>query len=221
MVRAQRRKYHYIYKITNKLNGKFYIGMHSTDNLDDGYFGSGKYLKRSIEKHGKEFHEIEILEHYFSREDLVAREKELVNIDLLQNEMCMNLRLGGEGGDGWYFVNAFPETKDKIQALRSKAGNTAFIEKLENDEEFRDQFSTKVSRSNENRKGTAPKASFVGRIHSDETLRKMRKSKNIGESNSQFGLRWIHNTELKFSKRIQKSDNLPEGWQEGRKMKFQ
>lgn len=220
MSRAQRRKFHFIYKITNKLNGKFYIGMHSTDSLDDGYFGSGKYLKRSVEKHGKENHEMEILEHYFSREDLVSREKELVTVALLQNELCMNLRLGGEGGDGWYFVNAFPEMKTKIQALRSKAGNEAFTEKMANDAAFRESFSSKVSSSNTGKKGIKPKASFAGKNHSDETLERMRKSKNLGESNSQFGLRWIHSLELKSSKRIKKSDPLPEGWNEGRKMKF-
>jgi len=40
----KQKKYHYIYKTTNILNYKFYIGMHSTDDLDDGYVGSGKRL---------------------------------------------------------------------------------------------------------------------------------------------------------------------------------
>jgi hypothetical protein len=50
--------YYTIYKITNKINGKHYVGKHQTMNLSDDYMGSGKLIKRAIEKHrcGK-FHE--------------------------------------------------------------------------------------------------------------------------------------------------------------------
>ena len=61
------KKYHFIYKTTNLLSGKYYIGMHSTDDLNDGYLGSGTLLRRSLNKYGKENHSIEILEFLNSR----------------------------------------------------------------------------------------------------------------------------------------------------------
>lgn len=95
--RAANRKYHYIYKITRD-DGKYYIGLHSTDDLDDGYFGSGKRVTRSIKMHGKDRHVKEILEFLPCRETLKAREQEIVCAELLKDEQCMNLTLGG-GGD--------------------------------------------------------------------------------------------------------------------------
>ena len=74
---VRNRKYHYIYKTTNIINNKFYIGMHSTDNLNDGYLGSGKRLWFSIKYHGKENHKIEILEFCENREKLKLREKDI------------------------------------------------------------------------------------------------------------------------------------------------
>jgi len=44
------KKYHFIYKTTNLLNGKYYYGMHSTDNLEDGYVGINNKILVSILK---------------------------------------------------------------------------------------------------------------------------------------------------------------------------
>jgi hypothetical protein len=97
MTRADKRKFHYIYKITRQ-DGKYYIGLHSTDNLDDGYFGSGQLLWKSIKKHGKDKHAKEILEFLPSRAELRIREQELIGDRWKEDTSCMNLRPGGEGG---------------------------------------------------------------------------------------------------------------------------
>lgn len=99
-MRAYKRKHHIIYKTTCAVTGNWYVGMHSTDDLNDGYLGSGTRLWKSIKKHGKENHTYEILEHLPSRELLVKREEELVNHEMLLDSKCMNLRTGGTGNCG-------------------------------------------------------------------------------------------------------------------------
>jgi len=96
-VRASRRKYHIIYKTTCLVTGRYYIGMHSTDDLDDGYLGSGQVLWKSIKKYGKEQHKCEILEYFSDRKAVALREEELVNPSVLKDPLCMNLRTGGTG----------------------------------------------------------------------------------------------------------------------------
>lgn len=95
---SRQHKYHYIYKTTCNVTKRYYIGMHSTSNLNDCYIGSGRRLWLSINKHGKENHSTEILEWLPNRSSLKLREKELVNESLLSDPMCMNLQLGGGGG---------------------------------------------------------------------------------------------------------------------------
>jgi hypothetical protein len=55
-------------------------------------------LIRSIKKYGRENFSIEIIEFLPDRESLKKREAELITEDLLQDQMCMNLVLGGAGG---------------------------------------------------------------------------------------------------------------------------
>ena len=56
------KKFNYVYLTTNILNGKQYVGSHSTDNVDDDYLGSGRYFARALKKEGKQNFRREVLE---------------------------------------------------------------------------------------------------------------------------------------------------------------
>lgn len=101
------KQYHYLYKITNLINNKIYIGIHSTDNLDDGYFGSGQALKRAIKKYGKENFKKEILEWFDWKCEALQREAEIVNEEFIKRTDVYNLMAGGK--NPIYYSNAYIE----------------------------------------------------------------------------------------------------------------
>lgn len=87
-----------IYKITNQINGKFYIGSHRTSDLNDNYMGSGKYLTYAQNKYGIENFTKEILFVFDNPEEMYDKEAEIVNEEFLNNDDVYNLRKGGSGG---------------------------------------------------------------------------------------------------------------------------
>ena len=91
-------KFYGIYKITNKVNGKMYIGKHTTDNLDDGYLGSGVYICNAVKKYGKEAFTKEWLEFAENAEDLNYLERMYVDEEWIARPDTYNLKLGGYGG---------------------------------------------------------------------------------------------------------------------------
>lgn len=93
-------KYYTIYKVTNTVNNKVYIGAHSTYNLDDGYVGSGKLLKKAVKKYGEGSFKREILFFCNSEEEMYVAERKLVDKQFVESKRTYNLKMGGEGGCG-------------------------------------------------------------------------------------------------------------------------
>ena len=87
-----------VYKIVNIVNSKFYIGVHKTKNINDDYFGSGRYIKAAIEKHGKEIFKKEILHIFTTSRKAFKMERELVTEELIKSGKCYNIKEGGRGG---------------------------------------------------------------------------------------------------------------------------
>ena len=94
--------YHYIYQVylTNpesSMFGKLYFGKHSTNNILDGYIGSGKLLKRYLKKYPNDYYR-KILHLYNSTEELNKAEYELIHKHF-GKPYSLNLCEGGQGGN--------------------------------------------------------------------------------------------------------------------------
>lgn len=199
-------KQHIIYKITNTLNNRFYVGMH-TGFPDDRYFGSGKRLKAEIKKYGKENFKKEILEILPTRKALMLREAELVNEKLLTNPLCLNLKNGGEGGGK--FWNEDHRKKATLAGLKSP--------KRDHKSACKKAYQTKLLRGS----SLGGSDGFRGKIHTAETrehLSAVMKEKQIGEKNSQFGTCWVTNGKPVKIKKEQLDEYLANGYSQGRKM---
>ena len=94
-----RKKYNFVYKTTNLVNGKIYIGQHKTNNLEDGYIGSGVSFSRAVAKYGKENFKFEIIESCLPcRHHLNSREIHWIAFyNSTKKEIGYNIGHGGEG----------------------------------------------------------------------------------------------------------------------------
>ena len=86
-----------IYKITNLINGKWYIGQDSKNNPK--YYGSGVFLKKAIKKYGKKNFTKDILEFCDNLDSLNKAEiKWIKNYNAVKSEKSYNLAEGGKKG---------------------------------------------------------------------------------------------------------------------------
>jgi hypothetical protein len=196
-----------IYKITNKIDNKIYIGKHQTNNLDDGYMGSGKILRRAQKKHGLENFVKEILYVFDTEEEMNAKEKQLVTEEFCLREDTYNLCVGGQGGFSYINCNGLNNTESQKAFTREWAKQIAHLGGTASQKTLQ---KNKIGIYDRTHNG------FAGKKHTKQTKLKMRKSKNAGPKNSQYGTIWITNgTE---NKKIKLVDNIPEGWYKGRRI---
>ena len=215
--------FYFLYKITNIVNNKIYLGKHKTKNLDDGYFGSGKLLKRAISKYGRENFTLEILEQFNSEEELNQAEKELITEEFCQRKDNYNLCVGGKGG--FSYINRTISTKERSERGR-RGGYTSKPNKEKCSETLKHlhrEGKMKRSAFNDKRRDTLEMKYGVRNASLIPEVIKKRKEtyKEIchaqGERNSQYGSMWITNGNESI--KIKRCEQIPEGWYKGRRIR--
>lgn len=199
-----------IYKTTNVINGKFYIGKHQTKHLNDDYIGSGKLLQNAIKKYGIENFHKEILFVCESEKQMNTLEKILVVPD---TETNYNLCSGGQGG--WGYINKIGRNK-KFTKEESLRGIRSQQYKWKNDPEWTQKQKERLSRQNKGMQA------FLGKKHTDETKKKIGKINSFhqtGSKNSQYGTCWITNgNEVRKIRKEELDSWIELGYNKGRNL---
>jgi hypothetical protein len=102
-----------IYKVTNTVNGKYYIGKHQTQDPFDSYYGSGKSLVSAIKLYGKDKFHKELLYVFDNEAEMNAKERELITEEVVNDSMSYNMGVGGEGGAHFKNKKHTHEAKEK------------------------------------------------------------------------------------------------------------
>lgn len=125
--------YNILYKTTNLINNKIYIGIHVTNEIDDGYIGCGLYTNKkgdklrrtysdrnsafcsAVKKYGVQNFKREIIGFYDTQEDLMKAEKEIVDEDFIKSKTNYNISIGGSLGPvGWKMSD---EQKQRLSTI--------------------------------------------------------------------------------------------------------
>jgi group I intron endonuclease len=182
------KKYYFVYITTNLLNGKQYIGDHSTNNLNDNYLGSGRpYFQNALNEYGLQNFKREILEFFNTKEEAFnAQEKYIQEYNTLYPNGYNLSPIGGVG-----FVGCFSEeTKEKMSKSR-KGNKNGMFNKKHTEEAKRKQSNA--------RKGKDPWNKGKTKIYKEETIQKLKNISHKGEKNPMFSKHHKKESLLKMS----------------------
>jgi hypothetical protein len=211
-----------VYKTVNLVNGKFYIGVHKTDNPNDDYLGSGKFIKRAVAKYGEQNFRKEILAVFEIQREAFDLEKKLV-VEAKVDPLCYNLKAGGEGGFDW--INRKGLNNSNENGVK---GNRVTIGKIKTDPKVKKRFTDRINRVRQYRtqdyKARIPSMlqKWTGQHHTAETKARLSET-HKGKSNGRFGKQWMYHLESQRSKPVSPDEinsHIEQGWLIGRRMKF-
>jgi hypothetical protein len=218
------KKYYYIYQITNLVNNKYYVGVHKTSDLNDGYMGSGKVIKDAIKKYGIDNFKKDILEYFEDSESMYAREKEIVTDEFLLREDTYNLRRGGTGG--FDFINKTMPKEQRCE-ISKLGGNTRHITKEDLSNRIKESKRNNPTRLNGSKRVQElyPEGTRKGSKNTDAHNKKIGLANSIKQSgtrNSQYGIKFKWMTKNGVNKKVQYDEvqsYLDDGWVFGCKPK--
>ena len=188
----------FVYKTINLVNNKYYIGVHKTAHLNDGYLGSGDALLRAIAKYGRKNFRREIIKFCSCSEETYKIETELVDA-ALQDPLCYNISRGGSGS--FDFVNKNGLNGCLLGGIKCQQ----FFR--DNPDRHKRSINARIA-SNKARTGVWKRSPEANRKHSIAVS---------GEKNPQFGTKWLRKDgrEIKVE-RDQLDSLLNTGWELGR-----
>jgi hypothetical protein len=186
-----------VYKITNLLNNKIYVGVHKTIDPNDGYYGSGDAILKAIKKYGKQNFKKEIIGCFDTKEDAYYLERQIVNEDFVKRSDTYNRCCGGFGGGIEIANKNGLNNKNKNY---KKISQTLKILWKTNPEKFANWIKSK---------------DWTGRKHTEETKRKMSltQKKLKTEFSHTKGRIWVNNGTKQCMVNL---TELPEGYARGR-----
>lgn len=192
--------YGYIYKTTNLVNNKIYIGQHRGAYLDENYLGSGKLLAAAINKYGRGSFKCELLELCADKTALDQKEKEYIKkYNSQNNEIGYNISEGGQGGDLGPVARS--HISESLRGIPKSLKHRKKLSEANKGKRLPESQKEKISKGNK------------GKILSDETKEKMSVSaKKLSHHNYKTNKGKVIITNGFEIKYIDKQSSLPEGY---------
>lgn len=187
---------HIVYLTTNLINGKQYVGDHSSENINDNYLGSGLLIKKAIKKYGKENFKRENLEICESKKEAFEKQEKYINKFKTNKPRGYNISPKG----GHDVKNSM--SKESVEKMRnSLKGRASHRKGLSLEEEYGDRAEDirkklKNPKSEDHKKkmskalkGRVPWNKGKTDIYSEDAKRKMSEKASLrtGEKNPFYG----------------------------------